>query len=112
MGCRMMAAMPEPHRWLDSTEAAAHVGLREMEFLRRVKAARLPAPSYQLGARTPRWDRAALDATMTGGPTSQPRPLSGAINAVLAAGREKAAGRRHGQNLHLRPQGAAIALRR
>jgi hypothetical protein len=35
-----------PSRWLDPAEAASHVGLRELEFLRRVKAAKLPAPSH------------------------------------------------------------------
>jgi predicted DNA-binding transcriptional regulator AlpA len=85
-----MTATLTPSRWLDPAEAASHVGLRELEFLRRVKAAKLPAPSYALGPRTPRWDRMALDQAMTGAAPSR-RPLAGAVNAILAEGREKAA---------------------
>lgn len=82
--------MPDPlPRWLDAAEAATHLGLRELEFLRRTKAGKLPGPSYQLGARTPRWDRSALDAAMTGGAALTRRPLAGAVNAILEEGRKK-----------------------
>lgn len=87
--------MPDtPSRWLDAAEAASHVGLRDLEFLRRVKAGKLPGPSYQLGPRTPRWDRAALDGAMTGGAALTRRPLAGAVHAILEEGRKKAALRR------------------
>jgi predicted DNA-binding transcriptional regulator AlpA len=79
-----------PSRWLDQPAAASHVGLRETEFARRVKAGKLPGPSYALGDRTPRWDRMALDQAMTGAAPSR-RPLAGAVNAILAEGRKKAA---------------------
>ena len=81
--------MPEPG-WLYPHAAAAHLGLTLDAFRRRVKAGTLPAPSLALGERNPRWDRAALDAAMTGAARSAGRPLSGAVHAILAQGRAKA----------------------
>ena len=77
-------------RWLDIHDAAAHVGLTFDAFRRRVRAGKMPPPSHALGPRNPRWDRVALDAAMAGAPPSARRPLSGAINAILAEGRTKA----------------------
>lgn len=57
---------PAKARWLDAPTAARYLDLRETAFSRQVKAGKLPAPSYQLGTRTPRWDRLALDAAMAG----------------------------------------------
>ena len=54
-------------RWLDAPAAAAYLSLREDAFLRAVKAGTCPQASRHLGPRTPRWDREALDAAMTGG---------------------------------------------
>lgn len=81
-----------PGRWLSVEEAAAYVTLREGEFLRRVKAEKLPAPSYGLGPRTPRWDREAIDAAMKGQESPAQRPLAKAIEAILAEGRRKRRG--------------------
>jgi hypothetical protein len=82
--------MHDPQRWLGPHDAAAHLGLTFDGFRRRVKAGKLPAPSHALGPRNPRWDRAALDATMAGAAPSASRPLAGAIHAILAEGRQKA----------------------
>lgn len=77
-------------RWLDPHAAAMHVGLTFEAFRRRVKAGKLPQPSDALGPRNPRWDRAALDAIMAAPSPSSRRPLSGAVHAILAEGRQKA----------------------
>ena len=58
--------MNEPPRWLDRDHAAQHLCIRPDELRRIVKAGRIPAPSYHLGPRKPRWDRLAIDAAMTG----------------------------------------------
>lgn len=54
-------------RWLDLTAASAYLSLRPDSFARKVKVGIIPEPSTQLGERTPRWDRGALDTTMSGG---------------------------------------------
>ena len=89
-----MTAAAVAARWLNPEEAARYVGLTSDAFRRRVKAATMPQPTYAHGPRNPRWDRVALDAAMTGAPPSQRRPLSGAVHAVLAEGRQKIALRR------------------
>lgn len=81
--------MPDT-RWLSPHDAAAHVGLTFDAFRRRVRSGAMPQPSHALGPRNPRWDRVALDAAMTGAPPLARRPLSGAINAILTEGRQKA----------------------
>ena len=77
-------------RWLDPEGAAEYVGLPVDAFKRRVKAGKMPPPSYAHGPRSPAWDRLALDAAMTSNAPSRNRPLSGAVNAALAQGRKKA----------------------
>lgn len=90
-------------RWLDADDAARHLGLRVDAFLRRVKAANLPPPSYHLGQRTPRWDRQALDSSLAVGAASPAagRPFSEVVREILAEGRKRARsaqshGGRHG----------------
>lgn len=61
---RSRPAIAANARWLSSEAAAHYLGLRETAFRRKVKAGSLPAPSYLLGSRTPRWDREALDARL------------------------------------------------
>lgn len=61
--------MPEP-RWLDLAAAAAYLSVRPDRVRALVRAGRLPPPSYALGSRQPRWDRAALDARFAGGAAS------------------------------------------
>jgi hypothetical protein len=53
-------------RWLDAEAAARYLSMRVDVFLRAVTKKRVPPPSRQLGDRTPRWDRDALDALMLG----------------------------------------------
>lgn len=78
-------------RWLGPHDAALHVGLTFDAFRRRVRDGKLPPPSHAHGTRTPRWDREALDAAMAGAAPLVRRPLQGAIDAILAEGRRKAA---------------------
>jgi hypothetical protein len=56
----------EGPRWLSVEAAAVYLCMRPDVFLKAVKAGKLPAASYALGERTPRWDRDALDARMAG----------------------------------------------
>lgn len=81
-----------PPRWLDPDDAARYLGLRTDAFLRRVKARTLPNPSLHLGARTPRWDREALDSQLVAGAASEApeRPYSKAVHEILAEGRNRA----------------------
>jgi hypothetical protein len=51
-------------RWLDTHAAAAYLSLREDAFTRKVRAGIVPAPSYSLGERTPRWWSPDLDSLM------------------------------------------------
>jgi hypothetical protein len=51
-------------RWLDRASAAAYLGVRLDRLQRYVDAGKIPAPSYVLGPRSPRWDRLALDETL------------------------------------------------
>lgn len=85
-------------RWLARPAAAAHVGLTEVAFTRRVTAGTLPRPSTHLGERCLRWDRHALDDAMAG-PSASPRStgVPGLAQAILEEGRARrqaAAGRR------------------
>jgi predicted DNA-binding transcriptional regulator AlpA len=57
-------------RWLDADAAADHLSLRIDAFYRAVRSGRFPKATRHLGTRTPRWDRSALDAAMTGGTAS------------------------------------------
>lgn len=57
-------------RWLDREMVAEYISVRVDHLPRLQKAGKLPAPSYHLGPRSPRWDRAALDALFTGGVAS------------------------------------------
>jgi hypothetical protein len=51
-------------RWLDADAAARYLCLRLDAFTRRVRSGAIPDPNYSLGARTPRWWSADLDAVM------------------------------------------------
>lgn len=103
--------MGDPSRWLDIESAASYLSLRPDTFQRKVKARQLPAPSKHLGERSPRWDRAALDAMMEGNAgSSSHRDTFNAIAAKIATeGRKNSpshARGRHGQNLPLRQEGS------
>lgn len=73
-------------RWLDAEAAAHYLRISTDGFRRRVREGRIPAPSRALGARDPRWDRAALDATMGGGIASlDPEQAAQAIAEEIAS---------------------------
>lgn len=57
--------MSDAGRWLDRDALARHISVRVDYLPRLVKAGKLPAPSYHLGPKTPRWDRALVDAQFT-----------------------------------------------
>ena len=57
-------------RWLDRDALAARICVRVDAIARLQKAGRLPAPSYHLGPRQPRWDRDQVDAALSGGVAS------------------------------------------
>jgi predicted DNA-binding transcriptional regulator AlpA len=56
----------EKTRWLDRAGAAAYLSMQVEHLKRHVKSGKLPAPSFHLGPRSPRWDREALDAAFSG----------------------------------------------
>ena len=61
----MTARGPEP-RWLSARDTADYISVRVGDLSRLVKQDRLPAPSYLLGPKQPRWDRVAVDAGFIG----------------------------------------------
>lgn len=71
-----MSAAP---RWLDAAAAADYLSMREPAFQKAVKAGTVPKPSRHLGPRTPRWDRLALDAVMSGNTATDTRSVVDAL---------------------------------
>ena len=61
-----MSFDPNAARWLDSEQTARYISVRAERLARLVKAGKLPKPNYELGIRSPRWDRFALDAVFEG----------------------------------------------
>lgn len=57
-------------RWLDRDDVADFVGVPVHHVARLVKAGKLPAPSYHLGPRSPRWRLGAVDAMFSGTTTT------------------------------------------
>lgn len=58
----MVAVAPE---WLNTAGACAYLSMRPDTFARKVRAGAIPAPSYSVGERMPRWKRSDLDAMMS-----------------------------------------------
>jgi predicted DNA-binding transcriptional regulator AlpA len=52
----------EKTRWLSRRAAAEYLSMEVDHLKRHVKSGKLPAPSFHLGPKSPRWDREALDA--------------------------------------------------
>jgi predicted DNA-binding transcriptional regulator AlpA len=78
-----------PARWLDRDALAAYISVRADAVARLQKAGRLPAPSYHLGPRQPRWDRSQVDATLSGGVAStDPRTAINALANSIATRRQ------------------------
>lgn len=78
-------------RWLRAEHAAAYLGIRPDALPRLVRAGKIPAPSYHLGARSPRYDRHALDAHMAGEVAStNPRTaVQSLVAEILTQGRAR-----------------------
>ena len=51
-------------RWLDADAVAKLLRVRVSQLSGMVGRGRIPRPSYHLGYRTPRWDRAVLEASL------------------------------------------------
>ena len=86
-----------PDRWLNRDEVARYLSLRVEAVDRMARDGRLPAPSYSLGTRNPRWDRTELDERMGRGIASTDPSV--AIEALIngeKAHRSASIGRRHG----------------
>ena len=85
--------MAEP-RWLDRAGVAAYLCVRVDALPRLARQGKLPAPSYHLGARSPRWDRHALDSALSGTPSSaasDPDAVgAAAVQAIADAARRRA----------------------
>ncbi len=77
--------MPDP-RWLDRSALAAHLCVSPFSITRLVREGRIPAPSYHLGPKLPRWDRQAVDATLEAGLVStDPNQAVHALAQEIAA---------------------------
>jgi hypothetical protein len=87
-------------RWLDPEAAARYIHVRPDALPRLVRAGRIPAPSYALGQRSPRWDRLALDSAFDGGTASTDNRKAAASIAqeIVEKGRARRAARAEGWN--------------
>lgn len=83
--------MSDAPRWLDPDAAAAYLSVRVDALGRLVRQGRIPAPSYALGERSPRWDKLKLDEAFDGGTGStDPRTASAAnVQKILSKGRSR-----------------------
>jgi hypothetical protein len=73
----------EKTRWLDRAGAAAYLSMQVDHLKRHVKSGKLPAPSFHLGPKSPRWDREALDAAIQGS-QGQAEMYEEAVNDILS----------------------------
>jgi hypothetical protein len=79
--------MPNP-RWLDREALAAHISVRVDEVQRLQRGGKLPAPSYHLGPRSPRWWSPEVDSRFgLAVASTQPKGASGLAQAILAEAR-------------------------
>jgi hypothetical protein len=93
--------MPETAaRWLAPDEAARYLSVRPDALPRLVRAGRIPAPSYALGQRSPRWDRLALDSAFDGGTasTDNHRAASAIAQEIIQKGRARREARAERRN--------------
>jgi hypothetical protein len=71
-------------RWLDPEALARYLSVRTTALPRLVRQHRIPAPTYLLGPRSPRWDRFAIDSAFDGTAAStDPHLASQAIVAQI-----------------------------
>lgn len=74
-------------RWLDREALAVHICVRVDELPRLLRAKKLPAPSYHLGPRSPRWWSAEIDARFGRAVASAPKGASGLAQALIEEAR-------------------------
>ena len=78
-------------RWMDSDATAKHISVRVDALPRLVRQGRLPKPNYDLGPRSPRWDRLAIDAAFEGGAasTNLDEMVRAGVQKILETGRPR-----------------------
>lgn len=78
-------------RWLDSEATAKYISVRVAALPRLVRAGRIPQPTYDIGPRSPRWDKLALDATFEGGSasTNLDQMVRAGVKKILETGRTR-----------------------
>lgn len=79
--------MADAHRWLDRDAVAERISERVDRLPRLVRDGKLPAPSYHLGPRSPRWWSADIDAMFRRGLPSGPKGAAGLAEAILEEAR-------------------------
>lgn len=91
----------ETPRWLGPEAAAKYISVRVDALARLVRQNRIPKPNYDLGPRSPRWDRLALDAAFGGGLDSNNVDVvtNAIVQKILASkGRARRSPRDEGRN--------------
>ena len=80
--------MTDAPRWLDRDALARYIAVEKADLPKLVRARKLPAPSHHLGPKSPRWDRAKVDAMFTGEASSvHVRAAISAAAEAIAQGR-------------------------
>ena len=74
-------------RWLDRDAAAKYISVDPHEMTRLERRGKLPAASYHLGPRSPRWDRNLLDAAFESGiaSTNPRQAVSALVQEILSS---------------------------
>lgn len=82
--------MADP-RWLDAEATAQYISVRVDALPRLVRQGRIPRPIYDIGPRSPRWDRLALDAAFEGGAASTDidQMVRAGVQKILETGRPR-----------------------
>jgi hypothetical protein len=83
--------MSDSPRWMDPEATAKYICVRVDALNRLVKQGRIPRPNYDLGPRSPRWDRQALDAAFEGGSdsTNIDEAVRASVQKILQTGRAR-----------------------
>lgn len=78
-------------RWMNPEQTARYISVRVDALSRLVRQGRIPRPNYDLGPRSPRWDRLALDAAFEGGSASTniDEMVKAGVSKILQAGRAR-----------------------
>lgn len=67
--------------WLDREALATHISVRVDHLPKLQRSGKLPAPSYHMGPKSPRWSRHAVDEMFTGEPAAPAKPTAEQITA-------------------------------